>query len=74
VEDNEDTELTIEKIYNNDLIPLQGELLNTKTTKQDYRAYCHTDSKTKQNLINIPKLYLQSPKILKQSDSLSYEP
>jgi hypothetical protein len=48
VEDNEDTELTIEKIYHNDLIPLQGELLNTKTTKRDYQDYCHTDSKTKQ--------------------------
>jgi hypothetical protein len=32
-EDNEDTELMIEKIYQDDLIPLQGELLNTKTAK-----------------------------------------
>jgi hypothetical protein len=29
-EDNEDTEPTIEKTYRDDLIPLQGELLNTK--------------------------------------------
>jgi hypothetical protein len=29
-EDNEDTEPTIEKTYQDDLIPLQGELLNTE--------------------------------------------
>jgi hypothetical protein len=32
-EDNEDTELMIENIYQDDLFPLQGELLNTKTAK-----------------------------------------
>jgi hypothetical protein len=32
-EDNEDTEPTIEKTYHDDLIPLQGELLNTEIAK-----------------------------------------
>jgi hypothetical protein len=32
-DDNEDTELTIEKTYQDDLIPLQGELLNTEIAK-----------------------------------------
>jgi hypothetical protein len=32
-EDNEDTEPTIEKTYQDDLIPLQGELLNTEIAK-----------------------------------------
>jgi hypothetical protein len=32
-EDNEDTEPTIEKTYRDALIPLQGELLNTKIVK-----------------------------------------
>jgi hypothetical protein len=45
---------------------------------QDYQArlprLLSHQFKNKTNLINIPKLYLQSPKILKQSDSLSYEP
>jgi hypothetical protein len=43
-EDNEDTEPTIEKTYQDDLIPLQGELLNTEIAEPSYR---YTDSETR---------------------------
>jgi hypothetical protein len=67
-EDNEDTELMLKKTYWDALIPLQGELLNTKIV--DLPSHQFRNKK----LITVPKLYLQSPKIRKQNDSLSYEP
>jgi hypothetical protein len=64
-EGNEDTEPMTEKTYQDALIPLQGELLNTKIAKPIV---------THKKLITISKLYSHSPKILKQNDSLSYKP
>jgi hypothetical protein len=67
-EDNEDTEPMIEKTYQDDLIPLQGELLNTEIAEPIVTPIL------KQELTTVPKLYSRSQKILKQCDLLSYKP
>jgi hypothetical protein len=55
-EDNEGTELMIEKIYQDDLIPLLGELLNTKTAKPTVTLI------PKQKIDYRPKIVLAIPK------------
>ena len=56
-EDNEDTELIIEKTYQDDLIPLQGELLNTETTNEPTVTPI-----PKQEIDYHPKIVLAIPK------------
>jgi hypothetical protein len=55
-EDNEDIELKIEKTYQEDLIPLQGEFLNTETTRPT------TTLIQKQEIDYHPKIVLMIPK------------
>jgi hypothetical protein len=55
-EDNEDTELMIEKTYQDDLVPLQGELLNTKTAEPTVTPI------PKQEIDYHPKIVLAIPK------------
>jgi hypothetical protein len=68
-EDNEDTEPMLEKTYQDALIPLQGELLNTEIVEPTSHWFQN------KKLITGPKLYSQSPKISKPpNNSLSYKP
>jgi hypothetical protein len=55
-EDNEDTEPMIEKTYPDDLIPLQGELLNTKIAEHTVTLI------PKQEIDSHPKIVLAIPK------------
>jgi hypothetical protein len=55
-EDNEDTEPMIEKTYQDDLIPLQGELLNTDTAKPTLTPIL------KQEIDYCPKIVFAIPK------------
>jgi hypothetical protein len=55
-EDNEDTEPTIEKTYQDDLIPLQGELLNTEIAEPTITPIL------KQEIDYHPKIVLTIPK------------
>jgi hypothetical protein len=55
-EDNEDTGPMIEKTYQDDLIPLQGELLNTKTSEPTITPI------PKQEIDYRPKIVLAIPK------------
>jgi hypothetical protein len=66
-EDNEDTGQMIEKTYQDDLIPLQGELLNTEISKPTITPI------PKQEIDYHPKIVLVIPKD-PQAFSLSYEP
>jgi hypothetical protein len=55
-EDNEDTGPTIERTYQDDLIPLQGELLNTEISKPTITPIL------KQEIDYHPKIVLAIPK------------
>jgi hypothetical protein len=55
-EDNEDTELTIAKTYQDDLIPFQGDLLNTEIAKPTITLI------QKQEIGYHPKIVLMIPK------------
>jgi hypothetical protein len=55
-EDNEDTEPTIEKTYQDDLVPLHGELLNTEIAKPTVTPI------PKQEIVYHPKIVLAIPK------------
>ena len=55
-EDNEDTELTIAKTYQDDLIPFQGDLLNTEIAKPTITLIL------KQEIGYHPKIVLMIPK------------
>jgi hypothetical protein len=55
-EDNQDTETTIETIYQDNIIPLQCELLNTETTKPAITPI------PKQKIDYHPKIVLMIPK------------
>jgi hypothetical protein len=67
-EDNEDMEPMLEKTYQDAIIPLQGELLNTKTIKPTVTPI------PKQEIDYRPEIVLAIPKNPQANESLSYEP